>query len=43
MFDKMAFFAEVMQHDTIAPKTGEMKLEEYVRMKAKSFSPGNAS
>ncbi|RYZ27727.1 MAG: SDR family oxidoreductase [Chitinophagaceae bacterium] len=33
LYDKMAFFTEVMQHDTIAPKFGEMKLEEYVKMK----------
>ncbi|HEX8315997.1 MAG TPA: SDR family oxidoreductase [Flavisolibacter sp.] len=33
MFDKLSFFAEVMQHDTVAPKVGKMKLEEYVRMR----------
>lgn len=33
LYDKMAFFTEVMQHDTIAPKLGEMKLEDYVKMK----------
>ena len=33
MFDKMAFFLEVMQHDTIAPQVGEMRLEEYMKMK----------
>jgi uncharacterized protein YbjT (DUF2867 family) len=33
MYDKMAFFTEVMQHDTIAPRLGDMKLEDYVKMK----------
>ena len=36
MYDKMAFFAAVMQHDPIAPRVGEMRLEEYVKMKAPS-------
>lgn len=33
MFDKVAFFTAVMEHDTIAPQVGEMKLEDYVKMK----------
>ena len=33
LFDKMAFFIEVMQHDTIAPQLGELRLEEYIKMK----------
>lgn len=33
LYDKAAFFTEVMQHDTVAPKAGTMRLEEYVRMK----------
>ena len=39
MYDKMAFFIEVMQHDTIAPPVGEMKLEEYVKMKLSQEKP----
>jgi len=31
-FDKMSFFVEVMQHDTIAPQIGEMSFEEYVAL-----------
>lgn len=34
MYDKVAFFTEVMQHDTIAPKVGEMKLADYLKEKA---------
>jgi uncharacterized protein YbjT (DUF2867 family) len=34
-FDKFAFFIEVMQHDTIAPRVGIMSLEEYVAEKAR--------
>jgi uncharacterized protein YbjT (DUF2867 family) len=30
-FDKFAFFVEVVQHDTLAPQLGEMRLEEYVK------------
>lgn len=32
-YDKFAFFLAVMQEDILAPQVGEMKLEEYVRMK----------
>lgn len=31
LYDKMAFFLEVTQHDTIAPKTGATTLEEWIR------------
>jgi len=34
-YDKMAFFSEVMMHDTLAPKVGKMKFEDYVNMKVK--------
>lgn len=37
-FDKFAFFSEVMQHDEIAPQIGEMKFEEYIRMKKNTTS-----
>lgn len=30
LYDKFAFFVEVLQHDVIAPKVGEMRFEEYV-------------
>ncbi len=30
-YDKFAFFLEVMQHDTMAPKLGKKKFEEYIR------------
>jgi uncharacterized protein YbjT (DUF2867 family) len=33
MYDKVAFFTEVMQHDVIAPQVGEKKLESYIRSK----------
>lgn len=33
MYDKFAFFMEVMQHDTIAPQLGIMSFEEYIKMK----------
>jgi uncharacterized protein YbjT (DUF2867 family) len=38
MYDKMAFFLAVMQHDTIAPLTGEMRLEEYVRARVETLA-----
>jgi len=31
LFDKFSFFVEVIQHDTIAPQIGEMRLEEYIK------------
>jgi uncharacterized protein YbjT (DUF2867 family) len=31
MYDKFAFYAAVMQHDTIAPKLGETTLETYLQ------------
>jgi uncharacterized protein YbjT (DUF2867 family) len=33
LYDKMAFFTEVMQHDALAPRIGETKLADYVRGK----------
>ena len=33
--DKFAFFVEVMQHDTIAPKLGQLRLKEYVEQNRK--------
>jgi len=32
-YDKMAFFTEVMQHDTIAPPVGETRLSTYIKNK----------
>lgn len=32
-YDKVAFFLEVMQHDTLAPEIGGMRLEEYIGLK----------
>jgi uncharacterized protein YbjT (DUF2867 family) len=34
MFDKFAFFVDVMQHDVIAPQVGQLTLKEYLAMKA---------
>lgn len=34
-YHKMAFFQEVMRHDTIAPKLGQLSFESYVRLKKK--------
>lgn len=33
MYDKLAFFIEVMQHDNIAPQIGTMTFEDYIKMK----------
>ena len=33
MYDKFVFFLEVTQHDTLAPPIGEMKFEDYVKVK----------
>jgi uncharacterized protein YbjT (DUF2867 family) len=33
MYDKFAFFMEVLKHDTIAPQVGEKTFESYVREK----------
>jgi uncharacterized protein YbjT (DUF2867 family) len=33
MYDKFAFFTAVMQVDTIAPQVGQMKFEEYIKLK----------
>lgn len=35
MYDKFAFFCEVIQHDTIALQVGQMKFEEYIQLKNK--------
>ena len=36
MCDKFAFFTAVMEEDTIAPQVGQMKFEDYVKMKNKN-------
>ncbi len=36
-YHKFAFFAEVMQHDTIAPQLGQMKFEDYIKRKAQEM------
>lgn len=33
MHDKFAFFTAVMQEDTIAPQVGQMRFEEYIKLK----------
>jgi uncharacterized protein YbjT (DUF2867 family) len=33
MYDKFAFFIAVIQIDTIAPQVGQMKFEEYIKLK----------
>jgi uncharacterized protein YbjT (DUF2867 family) len=33
LYDKFAFFAEVMQHDTLAPQVGPTRFEDYLEMK----------
>lgn len=33
LFDKLAFFAAVIEEDTIAPQIGPMKFEDYVKLK----------
>lgn len=33
LYDKFAFFSEVMQHETIAPQVGDTLLEDYIRQK----------
>jgi uncharacterized protein YbjT (DUF2867 family) len=33
LYDKLAFFAAVIQEDTIAPQIGPMKFEDYVKLK----------
>jgi uncharacterized protein YbjT (DUF2867 family) len=35
-YDKFAFYTEVLLHDVIAPQIGEMKFEEYVKLKTKA-------
>jgi len=36
MYDKVAFFTAVVQENTLAPKAGDMRLEDYIRMKLSS-------
>lgn len=36
LYDKVAFFAEVMQHDTVAPAVGETRLADYIKARAKT-------
>lgn len=38
MYDKFAFFIAVMQEDIIAPQVGQMKFEDYIKMKIKDNS-----
>lgn len=38
-YDKFAFFVEVMQHDTIAPPVGQMKISEYIKRKMQKYEP----
>jgi uncharacterized protein YbjT (DUF2867 family) len=33
-YDKFAFYMEVMEHDTIAPKVGKMRFEDYIRSRS---------
>jgi uncharacterized protein YbjT (DUF2867 family) len=37
LYDKFIFFLEVVQHDTIAPQIGEMKFEDYIRLKVNTL------
>lgn len=34
-YDKISFFVEVIQHDIVAPKKGNMNLEDYIHAKIK--------
>lgn len=38
LYDKLAFFVEVMQHDTIAPRLGKLRLKDYVEPSRKHYS-----
>ncbi|HRH48295.1 MAG TPA: SDR family oxidoreductase [Panacibacter sp.] len=38
MYDKFAFFIAVMQEDIIAPQVGQIKFEDYIKMKIKNNS-----
>lgn len=40
MYDKLSFFVEVTQHDTLAPPMGESSFEEYINTKIVSLKPG---
>lgn len=35
LYDKMAFFTAVMQHDTVAPALGETRLKDYIHQQLK--------
>jgi uncharacterized protein YbjT (DUF2867 family) len=37
LYDKMAFFTEVMQHDTVAPLIGKTRLSEYLENQMKNI------
>ena len=41
LYDKFAFFTEVMQHDTIAPQMGDVSFEEYIKSKVIYHSIGD--
>ncbi len=41
LYDKFAFFTEVIQHDTIAPQMGDVSFEEYIKRKMLCFSIGD--
>jgi uncharacterized protein YbjT (DUF2867 family) len=41
LYDKFAFFTEVIQHDTIAPQMGELSFEEYIKSKMLCHSIGD--
>ena len=38
LYDKMAFFTTVVQHDTLAPRLGSTRLADYIRQK--TMAPG---
>lgn len=38
MHAKVAFFLQVLQHDTIAPQVGAGEFEEYIKEKVKNAS-----
>jgi uncharacterized protein YbjT (DUF2867 family) len=36
IYDKMAFYTAVLEHDVLAPKMGKLKLEDYIEAKVKN-------
>ena len=38
MYDKVAFFTAVMQHDTLAPQVGETRLADYIKWQTRGRS-----